>query len=110
MNRTVLLAVLMATLVGSSTTLLTIRWLGQPRQLATLDPTVLVAEHLRTLDPKQDKATLEAQGKAFARRLDQAVAEVAQQYHVVLLVKPVVITGVPDLTEEVRRRLYAQTR
>lgn len=110
MNRTLLLAVIIAACVGSTTTILTTRYLASPTKLATLDPGVLISEHLQGLDPKLDKANLEAQGRAFARRLDAAVAEVANQYHIVLLVRPAVITGAPDLTNEVRRRINAPAR
>ena len=110
MNRTLLLAVIIAAGVGCVTTLLTTRLLERPHKLATLDPTVLVTEHLQDLDPKLDKAALEAKGLAFAKRLNAAVAEVTHQYHVILLVKPAVIAGVPDLTHEVRRRINAPAR
>jgi len=107
MNRSMLLAVIIAAMISSATTLLTTHWQAQPRKLATLDPGVLIQEHLQGLDPKLDKASLAAHGQVFAKRLNTAVAEVADQYHVVLLIKPAVIMGAPDLTNEVRRRINA---
>lgn len=101
MNGT-LVTVIIAALVGSAATLLTQRLLEQPLQLATADPGVLVAEHLQSIDANMTEDAIKARSQAFAQRLDAAVTYVAKQYHVVLLVKPSVITGVPDLTDEVR--------
>ena len=107
MNRTQLLAVIIATCVSSAATLMTTRLLEPQHRLATLDPGVLVTEHLQSLDPKLDKAALEAKGRAFAKRLDTAVTQIAHQYGVILLVRPAVIIGAPDYTDEVRRRINA---
>jgi len=110
MNGGLVVTVIIAALVGSAATLLTERWMEQPPQLATVDPGVLVAEHLQSIDPGMDEGTIESRSQAYAKRLDAAVAHVARKYHVVLLVKPSVITGVPDLTDEVRRRVNEQAR
>jgi hypothetical protein len=104
-----LVTVIIAALMGSLATLLMQSWLESPRTLATVDPGVLVAEHLHTIPPGMDESALEARSRAYAKRLDEAVTQVARQYHVVLLVKPSVITGAPDLTDEVRRRVNGQT-
>ena len=109
MNSSMLVTVVIAALIGSLATLLMQRWLEPPRTLATVDPGVLVAEHLQSIPPGMDEAAIEARSRAYAKRLDAAVAHVASQYHVVLLVKPSVIIGAPDLTDEVRRRVNGQT-
>ena len=105
-----LVTLIIAALIGSATTLLTQRWMEQPKKLATVDPGILVAEHLQTIDPGMDEGAIEVQSQAFAKRLDAAVADVARAHHAVLLVKPAVITCVPDLTDEVRRRVDEQAR
>ena len=114
MNSTVmnggLVAVIIAALVGSAATLLTERWIEQPQKLATVDPGILVAEHLQTIDPGMDEDAIKTRSQAYAKRLDAAVDHIARKYHVVLLVKPSVITGVPDLTDEVRRQVDEQPR
>ena len=110
MNAGLVVTVIIAALVGSATTLLTERWMEQPQRLATVDPGVLVAEHLQNIDPGMDEGAIESRSQDYAKRLDAAVAYVAKKYHVVLLVKPSVITGVPDLTDEVRRRVNEQAR
>lgn len=110
MNSPILITAIIAALVGSAATLLMERWIEPPQKLATVDPGVLVAEHLQTIDSGMDKDTIEARSQAYAKRLDAAVAHVANKYHVVLLVKPTVITGAPDLTDEVRRRVNEQPR
>jgi len=110
MNGTVLVTAIIAALVGSATTLLTERWIEPPQKLATIDPGVLVAEHLQTIDSGMDESTIEARSQDYAKRLDAAVTHIANKYHVVLLVKPTVITGAPDLTNEVRRRINEQPR
>jgi hypothetical protein len=107
---TAIIASIIAALIGSASTLLTQRWMEQPKKLATVDPGILVAEHLQTIDPGMDEGAIEVQSQAFAKRLDAAVADVARAHHAVLLVKPAVITGVPDLTDEVRRRVDEQAR
>jgi len=109
-NSTGLVTVIIAALVGSAATLLTERWMEQPQKLATVDPGILVAEHLQTIDPGMDEDAIKARSQAYAKRLDAAVNHVANKYHVVLLVKPSVITGVPDLTDEVRRQVDEQAR
>ena len=109
-NATGLVTVIIAALVGSAATLLTQRWMEQPQKLATVDPGILVAEHLQSIDPGMDDDAIKARSQAYAKRLDAAVTRVANTYHVVLLVKPSVITGVPDLTDEVRRRVNEQAR
>jgi hypothetical protein len=109
MNSSTLVTIVIAALIGSLATLLMQRWLESPRTLATIDPGVLVAEHLQSIPPGMDESALQARSQAYAKRLDAAVAHVARQYHVILLVKPSVIIGAPDLTDEVRRRVNGQT-
>jgi len=110
MNMNTLATAIIAALLGSATTLLTERWIEPSQKLATIDPGVLVAEHLQTIDSGMDESTIEARSQAYAKRLDAAVTHIAKKYHVVLLVKPTVITGAPDLTDEVRRRINERTR
>ena len=105
MNLQLLVVVIVAVLSGSATALVSDRWGAQSPRIAVIDPTVLVAEQLKQIQPGLDDAAIQARGQAYAKRLDAAIAHVAQQYNVVILVGPAVITGAPDLTEEVRRRI-----
>ncbi len=105
MNLQLLVVVVVAILSGSATALIHDRWGAQPPRIAVIDPTVLVAEQLKQIQPGLDDAAIQARGQAYAKRLDEAITHVAQQYNVVILVSPAVITGAPDLTEEVRRRI-----
>jgi hypothetical protein len=108
MNIQTLAIIVIAALTGSAATLLTELFTDTRMKLATVDPGVLVAEHLRGLERGLDENTIRLQSQTYARNLEQAVDAVAKEYKVTLLVKPGVITGAPDLTDEVRRRIHAQ--
>lgn len=107
MNLPLVITIVVAALTGAASGLLGQRWIGPAPQLAVVDPTALVAEQIRKIEPGLDDATIQARGQAYAQRLDTAIAQVARDYDVIVLVKPAVITGVPDLTDEVRRRIDA---
>ena len=107
MNTQLLIVVLVSALAGAATSLISDRWNDSSPRIAVIDPTTLVAEQLKQLQPGMDEAAIQAQGQAYAKRLDQAIANVAQQYNAVILVSPAVIHGAPDLTQEVRRSLNA---
>lgn len=107
MNMQLLVVVLVAALTSAATSLVSERWNNSSQRIAVIDPTVLVAEQLKQLQPGMDEAAIQAQGQAYVKRLDQAIAQVAQQYNAVILVSPAVIHGAPDLTQEVRRSLNA---
>ena len=106
MNGQLLATVVISALTGATIALMTERWMDHPQPtLATIDPTVLVAEQLRNLEPGLDDTAIEQRGQAYAQRLDSTITAIAKERNVMILVKPAVITGVPDLTEDVRRRL-----
>ena len=105
MNLQIVVVILVAALSSIATSLIGNRWIDSPPRIAVIDPTTLVAEQLKQLQPGMDETAIQAQGQAYAKRLDQAIAQVAQQYNAVILVSPAVIHGAPDLTDEVRRSL-----
>ena len=105
MNLQIVVVIFVAALSSIATTLIGNRWLDTPPRIAVIDPTTLVAEQLKQLQPGMDETAIQAQGQAYAKRLDQTIANVAQQYNAVILVSPAVIHGAPDLTQEVRRSL-----
>jgi len=107
MNTQLLIVVLVSALSGAATSLISDRWGNPTQRIAVIDPTVLVAEQLKQLQPGLDETTIQAQGQTYAKRLDEAVAQVAKQYNAVILVSPAVIHGAPDLTDEVRRHIDA---
>ncbi len=108
-NSQMLVVVIVAILSGTATAMIHDR-LNRldmpPPQIAVINPTVLVAEQVKQIPPGLDDATIKANGQAFAKRLDAAITQVSRKYNAVILVSPAVITGAPDLTEEVRRRLH----
>ena len=106
MNIQLFAAIIISALTGAAMALMTDRWANPPPTLATIDPTVLVAEQLQQLKPGLDDTAIEQQGQAYARRLDNAIATVAKKHNVIILVKPALITGAPDLTDEVRRHIH----
>jgi len=105
MNLQIVVVIFVAAISSIATTLIGNRWIDTPPRVAVIDPTSLVAEQLKQLQPGMDETAIQAQGQAYARRLDQAIAKVAQQYNAVILVSPAVIHGAPDLTQEVRGSL-----
>jgi len=107
MNLQIVVVIFVAALSSIATTLIGNRWIDTPPRVAVIDPTSLVEEQLKQLQPGMDETAIQAQGQAYAKRLDQAIAQVAQQYNAVILVSPAVIHGAPDLTQEVRRSLNA---
>ena len=106
MNIQLFAAITISALTGATTALVAERWVNTQPGLATIDPTVLVAEQLRHLEPGLDDAAIERRGQEYARRLDLSIAAIAKERNVIILVKPAVINGVPDLTEEVRRHIH----
>ena len=106
MNMQLLVVVLVAALTSAATSLVSERWNNSSQRIVVIDPAALVAEQLKQLQPGLDEPAIQAQGQAYAKRLDQAIAKVAQQYNAIILVSPAVIHGAPDLTQEVRRSLH----
>jgi len=104
-NSQMIVVVIVAVLSGTATAMINDRLQTPIPQIAVIDPTVLVAEQLKQIAPGLDDAAIQANGQAFGKRLDAAITHVSKKYNVVILVSPAVITGAPNLTEEVRRRL-----
>ena len=107
MNRQLIITLVVAVLTGSASGVIGQRLLGDAPRLAVVDPTVLVAEQIQKIKLGLDDAAIQARGQSYAKQLDNAIAQVARDYNVIVLVKPAVICGAPDLTEAVRRRIDA---
>lgn len=105
MNRQLILVVIVAALSGAVTSMVSDRWISPSPKIAVISPTVLVAEQLKQIEPGLDEKAIQTRGQTYAKRMDEAIAEVARQYNAVILVSPAVISGAPDLTDEVRRRI-----
>jgi hypothetical protein len=105
MNRQLILVVIVAALSGAVTSMINDRWGNPSPKIAVINPTVLVAEQLKQIEPGLDEKAIQARGQAYAKHLDETIAQIAKQYNAVILVSPAVITGAPDLTDEVRRRI-----
>lgn len=105
MNGQLILVVIVAALSGAVASIISDRWSSPSPKIAIIDPALLVAEQLKQIEPGLDETTIQARGQAYAKRMDEAIAEVARQYNAVILVSPAVISGAPDLTDEVRRRI-----
>ncbi len=98
---------LMFGLVGGLLALLIARVTYPPPTFIALDLATLVGEQVQNLATRQDigdaaKAQLST---AFAWQLDLQAKAMAADYHAIVLVAPAVVTGVPDLTAELRQRV-----
>lgn len=96
-------------LVGGLLALLAARIAYPPPTFIALDLATLVGEQVHSLATRQDigdagKAQLST---AFAWQLDVQAKAMAADYHAIVLVAPAVVTGVPDLTAELRQRVNA---
>ena len=107
MNMQLIVVVIVAALSSAVTSLVSERWRSPSPRIAVINPTALIAEELKHIEPGLDQAAIQARGQAYAKRLDEAVAQVANQYNAVILVSPAVIHGAPDLTDEVRSHIDA---
>ncbi len=87
------------------------RLLAPPPALAQVDLAGLVAEHLRRpgLVELSDKERAEQAGR-FAARLEREVGWLSDEYGAVILSAPAVLSGAPDLTPVLRRRLQEDGR
>ena len=115
LNHQLLWVTLVATLSGGAAGVLGVRFFAgwvtpfypAAGPVAVIDPLLLIDEQLQHIEPGQTTSALQARGQAYARQLDRAIAQVARDYHVTLLVKPAVLSPAPDLTDAVRRQIHA---
>jgi len=93
-------------LAGGLIALLAERLLLPPPVSVKVDLNSLVMEHLRRPDLlKQSDADRALDATRFANRLDQEIVRLASDYNAIVFASPAVVTGAPDLTAELRKRL-----
>jgi len=105
MNLQLVSTIILSALTGATLALVAERWSSSQPMFATIDPTALVTEQLRNLEPGLDDKAIQQRGQEYAKRLDTAIASLAKEQNLIILVKPAVVTGAPDVTDELRRRL-----
>ena len=93
-------------IAGGLIALLATRMLFPPPSVIQVDVTALVTEHIRHPElMKLSESERSVDAARFAARLEQETARVAREYKAVILAAPAVVTGAPDLTVELRKRL-----
>ncbi|MEX0914725.1 MAG: TrbI F-type domain-containing protein [Wenzhouxiangellaceae bacterium] len=97
---------LLVGLAGGLTALLVERIVFPPLTIAQIDLTGLVNEHVHRPDlmtlPEAERSM---DAVRLAARLEQATLELAREYRVVILAAPAVVSGAPDLTPVLRKRI-----
>ena len=104
MNRWYIVAI--AGLVGGLVALFGERLLMAPPTSVKVDLNALVMEHLNRPElMKESDADRALDASHFADRLDREVVRLARDYNAVVFAAPAVVTGAPDLTAVLRKRL-----
>lgn len=93
-------------IAGGLIALLAERMLFPPPTAIQVDVAALVAEHIRRPElMKLSESERSMDAARFAARLEQETASLAGEYRAIILASPAVITGAPDLTAVLRKRL-----
>ncbi|MBK9132432.1 MAG: TrbI F-type domain-containing protein [Gammaproteobacteria bacterium] len=93
-------------IAGGLIALLAERMLYPPPATIQVDVAALVSEHMRRPElMKLSESERSVDAARFAARLEQETARLAHEYEAVILASPAVITGAPDLTAVLRKRL-----
>lgn len=95
-------------LAGGLIALLVERIAFPPLTVAQVDLAGLVNEHVHRPElMKLPDAERSVDAARFAARLEQETANLARDYHVVILAAPALISGAADLTPVLRKRIEA---
>lgn len=93
-------------IAGGLIALLAERMLFSPPTIIQVDVAALVTEHMRRPElMKLSESERSVDAARFAARLEQESARLAGEYKAIILAAPAVVTGAPDLTVELRKRL-----
>lgn len=93
-------------IAGGMIALLAERMLYHPPSIIQVDVAALVTEHMRRPELiKLSDADRSMDAARFAARLEQETAHLAGEYKAIILAAPAVVTGAPDLTAVLRKRL-----
>ncbi len=97
-------------IAGGLLSVLAERIVFPPLTVAQVDLAALVTEHVRHPDlMKLTDAERSIEAARFATLLEQETARLSRDYHAVILASPAVVSGAPDLTAVLRRRIEAPT-
>ena len=93
-------------LAGGLIALLVERIVFPPLTVAHVDLAGLVNEHIRRSElMKLSKAERSMDAARFAAHLEKETAKLAREYRVVILAAPAIVSGAPDLTAVLRKRI-----
>jgi len=76
--------------------------------IATVDLVSLTSEKMTELAKSKDEKQAKREIKIFGENIENKLAEMAADYKVSIVIKPMVVAGAPDLTMELKRRLNDQ--
>lgn len=93
-------------LAGGLVALLVERIVFPPLTVAHVDLVGLVNEHVSRPELiKLPEAERSRDAARFAARLEKETANLAREYRVVILASPAIVSGAPDLTAVLRKRI-----
>lgn len=97
-------------LAGGLIALLIERIVFPPLTVAQIDLRRLVNEHVRRPElMRLPDAERSMDAARFAARLEQETLDLARDYRVVIVAAPAVVSGAPDLTAVLRKRIEEPT-
>lgn len=74
-------------------------------KVASVDLAGIMDETIKGYISNNNPEMAKKAAEAYGQRLDSVLAEMAAEYQVAIVIKPVVVAGATDLTLELKRRL-----
>ena len=95
---------LLAAVIGALMVILYQHFFAQQPIIATIDLKAITNEQMLQAQGL-DKKEAEEKGKQFGIKLKNSLDDMVNEFNVILMIKPAILQGAPDLTAELKRRL-----